>query len=88
MENMGFRFFEVVIDAVWTMRWPLLVAFLVFMGLQLRGFRPGERIQSLLMFLYFFLVIVMTSFPTIEGSPAKRRFQKLYPNTATRCEVG
>ena len=60
MENFGYTFFKVFIDGVWALRWPLVAVFIVFMAIQVRGFRPGERLQSLLMFLYFFLVI--TSF--------------------------
>jgi len=60
MENFGFVFFQVFIDGVWALRWPLVAVFVIFMAVQLRGFQPGERLQALLMFLYFFLVI--TSF--------------------------
>ena len=39
------------------LQWPLLLIFLVLVGRQIKGFRPEERAQALLMFLYFFLVI-------------------------------
>ena len=60
MEQFGFAFFAGFIDYVWALRWPLVAVFVVFMVYQIKGFRPGERLQALLMFLYFFLVI--TSF--------------------------
>ena len=60
MESLGFRFFESFIDTVSALQWPLLAVFVAFIGRQIWHFRPEERLLSLLMFLYFFLVI--TSF--------------------------
>jgi ATP:ADP antiporter, AAA family len=60
MELFGFRFFEVFMSYVWLLRWPLVIVFAGYVGLQVRGFRPDERLQTALMFAYFFLVI--TSF--------------------------
>ena len=60
MESLGFRFFESFSAAVAAAWIPLVIVFVAFIGRQIWRFRPDERLLSLLMFLYFFLVI--TSF--------------------------
>ena len=60
MESLGFSFFKVFMHYVAILKWPLVVVFLAFFAKQIKGFRPEERLQTVLMFGYFFLVI--TSF--------------------------
>lgn len=60
MELIGFRFFIAFMHYVAVLKWPLLAILVVFVAFQLKKFCPKERLQALLMFLYFFLII--TSF--------------------------
>ena len=60
MESIGFTFFETFMGHVSDLSWLLIAVFVAVVARQLWGFRPEERLQSLLMFAYFFLVI--TSF--------------------------
>ena len=60
MESLGFSFFKTFMHYVALFQWPLVLLFLVFVGYQLKSFQRDERLQALLMFSYFFLVI--TSF--------------------------
>ena len=59
MDAVGFQFFEAFVGLVTQLRWLLIAVFAAFIGWQLRRCRPEERLQSLLMFLYFFLVITV-----------------------------
>jgi AAA family ATP:ADP antiporter len=53
-------FFDQFIGLTWTLRWPLAIFFVLFIGRELRQLKSYERVDTLLMFSYFFLVI--TSF--------------------------
>ena len=60
------------------LKWPLALIFVVLIGRQIKGFRPEERVQALLMFLYFFLVI--TTFWILK--PIKKTsFLQFYSST-------
>ena len=59
MDAIGFLFFEGFVGWISQLQWLLIVIFAAFIGRQLWRFRPEERLQSLLMFLYFFLVITV-----------------------------
>ena len=59
MDAIGFRFFEGFVGLVARFQWVLIAIFVAFIGRQLWRFRPEERLQSLLMYLYFFLVITV-----------------------------
>ena len=60
MELIGFEFFQGFMHYLGVVQWPLVVIFLLFIAWQIKGFAPEERLQTALMFAYFFLVI--TSF--------------------------
>ena len=60
MESLGFNFFKTFMHYVAVFQWPLVGLFLAFVGYQLKSFHRDQRLQALLMFSYFFLVI--TSF--------------------------
>ncbi len=78
MESIGFTFFESFMSYVAALQWPLVLIFLVLVGRQIKGFRPEERAQALLMFLYFFLVI--TTFWILK--PIKKTsFLEFYSST-------
>ena len=57
MELAGFAFFEGFMHYLGVLQWPLVVVFLLFIAWQIRSFAPEERLQTALMFFYFFLVI-------------------------------
>ena len=57
MELAGFAFFEGFMHYLGMLQWPLVVVFLLFIAWQIRAFAPEERLQTALMFFYFFLVI-------------------------------
>lgn len=57
MELAGFAFFEGFMHYLGLLQWPLVAVFLVFIAWQIKGFAPEERLQTALMFFYFFLVI-------------------------------
>ncbi len=57
MELAGFAFFEGFMHYLGLLQWPLVIVFLVFIAWQIKGFAPEERLQTGLMFFYFFLVI-------------------------------
>ena len=60
MELLGFRFFVAFMHYIAVLKWPLVASLVFFVAYQLKKFCPKERLQALLMFLYFFLII--TSF--------------------------
>ena len=57
MELAGFVFFEGFMHYLGMLQWPLVVVFLLFIAWQIKGFAAEERLQTALMFSYFFLVI-------------------------------
>ena len=57
MDNLGYTFFQTFIHYVDVLKWPLILVGVAFVAKQLKGFRPEERVQTALMFAYFFLVI-------------------------------
>ena len=57
MESMSYTFFEVFMQWVSQLRWVLIVIFALFIAKQIYGFKPEERLLTVLMFAYFFLVI-------------------------------
>ena len=57
MDVLGFEFFQGFMHYLGVLQWPLVVVFLLFIAWQIRGFAPEERLQTGLMFSYFFLVI-------------------------------
>ena len=57
MELAGFAFFEGFMHYLGKLQWPLVAVFLVFIAWQIKAFAPEERLQTALMFFYFFLVI-------------------------------
>ena len=57
MELAGFGFFQGFMHYLGVLQWPLVVVFLLYIAWQIRGFAPEERLQTGLMFSYFFLVI-------------------------------
>ncbi len=57
MELAGFAFFEGFMHYLGVLQWPLVVVFLLFIAWQIKAFAPEERLQTALMFFYFFLVI-------------------------------
>ena len=57
MELAGFVFFEGFMHYLGVLQWPLVAVFLLFIAWQIKGFAAEERLQTALMFSYFFLVI-------------------------------
>ena len=57
MDVLGFSFFQGFMHYLGVLQWPLVAVFLLFIAWQIRGFAPEERLQTALMFSYFFLVI-------------------------------
>ena len=57
MDVLGFGFFQGFMHYLGVLQWPLVAVFLLFIAWQIRGFAPEERLQTALMFAYFFLVI-------------------------------
>ena len=60
MESLGYTFFEVFMQWVSDLKWVLIAFFVALVVKRILGFRPEERLMTVLMFSYFFLVI--TSF--------------------------
>ena len=85
---MAQAFFAQFMELVWTFRWLLGTLFVLFLAREVRRLKPPDRIDILLMFLYFFLVI--TSFWILK--PIKKAvfiaYHKAYPLNLFGWELG